>query len=93
MLDNGHKRMSGIAHKDSGQSLIPDIEPFVEHHGLEQRSREVREDETRIRFAREKHRRTSAKAASSAVPGARRREISRRIMPEGETCSKFKERN
>jgi hypothetical protein len=35
------------------ETFVPGVQPFVEHVSLEQRSREVGEDKSRIRFARE----------------------------------------
>jgi hypothetical protein len=40
------------AGKNRIKRLTAGLEPFVEHLGLEQRSREVRKGESRIRFAR-----------------------------------------
>jgi predicted amidohydrolase YtcJ len=43
-----------MLHQLNGAQRLPaGFQPFVEHLGLEQRSREVREDKVRIRFARE----------------------------------------
>jgi len=46
--------LGGPTHREnSGQGFITGLEPLIEHSGLEQRSREVGQDESRVRFARE----------------------------------------
>ena len=51
MLDDG--LVGAGTGDDAVKAFVAGIEPLVEHFCLEQRSREVREEKSRIRFARE----------------------------------------
>lgn len=43
-----------LAEKENrAKVFVTGVHPFVKHSGLEQRSREARQDKTRVRFARE----------------------------------------
>ena len=51
--------------------FVTGIEPFIEHFSLEQRSREVGQDKSRIRFAREEpaaHQRQQTRAVCRSSP-------------------------
>ncbi len=51
MGDDGFRRKR-IKGKAGGEVFTAGFDPFVEHFGLEQRSREILEEESRIGFAR-----------------------------------------
>jgi hypothetical protein len=89
--DENRRRPGGGHH--GVERFAARFEPFVEHLGLEQRSREVREDKTRIRFTRpEPAAQGRQHNLVGRAPERGRREISGRINRAGETCSICKER-